>query len=129
MRIGRALTVNICLVAHSTAVIELRFRIQLHLFGATIFVWTLVHNCFNPVAQLSFIAMVCVQSCFVFPFFTFIYFAHEIIVESFCVSRAKDPCIYCCVLAELVESQLVMLLLVFRYAVATLLPSLQTLAA
>ena len=86
LRIRRALTVNLCLVAHSTAVIEARFRIQLHLFDATTFVWTLVHDCFNPVAQLSFIAMVCVQSCLAFSFFAFIYFTDEIIVESFSMS-------------------------------------------
>ena len=45
------------------------------------------------------------------------------------MGRAKDPCINCSVLAKLVEAELVTLLLVLRYAVASLLPSLHTLAA
>ena len=86
LRLRRAISVNLSLAAHRTAVIEARFRIQLHLFYATTFVRTLVYDCFYPIAQLSFIAMVSVQCSFTLSFFAFIYFTHEIIVESLCVS-------------------------------------------
>ena len=44
--------------------------------------------------------------------------------------RTEHPCVDCCVLAKLIESQLVpILLLIFRDAVATLLPSLHPFAA